>query len=78
MERIAVAKWTSVVVAVERIQKGTVLADQGNLGGGGTGIDAQDSSCPRRWQDLPTCTLCLCVACTEMRHTLPGWQTEDP
>ena len=34
-------EWVSVVVAVERIEKGSVLTDQCSLGSGGTCIDSQ-------------------------------------
>ena len=38
---MAVAKRASVVAAVKGVQQGAVLTDQGSLGGGGTGVDAE-------------------------------------
>jgi len=34
-------KGASVVVVIEPVQQGAVLAHQGRLGGGGTGVNAQ-------------------------------------
>ena len=40
------AQRISIVIMVEGIEEGSVLADQGRLGGGGTGVDAEEGFSP--------------------------------